>query len=1486
LDFRHGLLAADLLSIDTNYDAFDDQVPEESEDDSFVDFDEPSEEPTYLLSRIFPLRWFQRLDADDLRRSKSFMESIVGLQELGLSAADAQTFTNIVLQELVENVSRHAGEESGIACPPRALVGAIALGENYKLRTDSSYTCLGEAIGQVARRVNRSHPIIVLFVGDSGVGILPTLGPFFEPKHNSEIPKMAKVLTKEERVCLWSLMPWSTRERTAPRWDRGARGLWRVRRVLRSYGGFITVRSADVLVGWDYTANYVGAPVVEPKRLRHNIGTVIDCCILPGLARNPREFLNERKEPQSPQIEYDVVLLDSLTEEGLSAHDLEKLTDHAAHVTASAARCVVVILNIREIPSYWPAALEQLISTLSMIAITGSLVLVCPSIGSREIAVAAASLEAYHDQTSTSGTFPILFLDTYGEGQWLNANKDIRDILDSLFEGRKLNFLNLSQDYPSAKQLWDDLSQMPEVLWLNDQRYLRCLITPLGVFTAVGAYVARIIKEAVITPDHLTVFKGVFITPSLRHVSRWINLPALLEKLKLEAILGYLISGLIQRELYADNTSRVRLARIEGERIVFYADVADRLDTATTPLVITDRGYSVSPPHRSNRVEGGLVVILTDIVFTENTLRNAISELSILGHKNCAVVCVLDARAQKIERLTALGRTTRILSVAQVDIAAVPDLGSVPIDPILKLPIPEDTQFEDKALLDRSSLLIRWLRSNPQSLIFRHVIRNVGSHCCIYPNGGRLIGPTSTYKAHLVEHAIAEFSRWLVAEVGVSRPFKDLTLWLPTRVDYAEQLADGLVEALQSQGATIKREYIPREAYSGRWIFSRHVALDMMGQDILIVEWGAVTAKTIQEMARLALESGARSVFVLTILSQLSEEEQALLSRISTVLARRSASESTVEAPLFATKVYTDVPTQVKFHFVTRVRFGSFAPSECPVCRHAADLELAADTAPTDVLRKHAHRIIEALTPSEPKEALSKVNLDVYGSPITTEEVSKILMLRMLIEDSLRSTIVRLRLLEMLVSARSSEDIADARAIVRLLAAEPSWLDSPGLQIDLIREPIAQIARAVIEPRDSVVVERGVKMQALSLLRRASQSLFCEELPRLFALFIDDPLLSTHCLWEVHEMLHQCELQPGRDLPNVHLALELCRNRLPNDGTSLDFRFTVEGLRRQDEFIRQLQLHLDTSPRAAWRGLRIEYLIPLEKHISVVSSFNKVLSDLSLPTKVIQADAANIILRMVDNWNRCAWFLTASVFPYLPRLKTIVTSSYYMSILSPEERLLMHRLTTPVAPLALNTVNDLLNRFALRPADLADRELRRRCYAAVDAWGILALSKLTDADDPRGAKLMRIVKSCPSSIAEAIRSTASDFSKRSEKLASISNVRQAHEGTLFDDQLVFCDRTVLEATFAHIFENALADERRRDRAIPVDFKMLIRRPDPSRIQIVVVNTNTITSTIGGRGLETMREGLRAFGGDLSYGPTEEAPFTFEVTVTLVLWETK
>ena len=99
-----------------------------------------------------------------------FIAVAAGLEDLGLSRLDAQTVSQTVLTELVENVAEHGNDSER---PPVALVGAILLtAEVYARRQNSMHEHMNEiADHQFADR----RRVLRMIVADSSADLAARL---------------------------------------------------------------------------------------------------------------------------------------------------------------------------------------------------------------------------------------------------------------------------------------------------------------------------------------------------------------------------------------------------------------------------------------------------------------------------------------------------------------------------------------------------------------------------------------------------------------------------------------------------------------------------------------------------------------------------------------------------------------------------------------------------------------------------------------------------------------------------------------------------------------------------------------------------------------------------------------------------------------------------------------------------------------------------------------------------------------------------------------------------------------------------------------------------------------------------------------------------------------------------------------------------------------------------------------------------------------
>jgi hypothetical protein len=218
-------------------------------------------------------RWMKPEQGEDLRLSEGITAVVRGLSAMSLPQRDADLLARAVVYELMENVTMH-GAEPGDEQPPYVLLGAAAGHQHLGMSADPHIA--GPSLEHV------DSPVIRLVVGDSGSGLVRTLASAGIREDLPPDPTSVD-LTPEQSMIVWAL----DRRAAPPSIDssgrRGTRGLPRVQRIVRAYGGVVLIGTADAVAGVAFERNAEGNTdrrVVTGAPLRTQPGTLIDLVVV------------------------------------------------------------------------------------------------------------------------------------------------------------------------------------------------------------------------------------------------------------------------------------------------------------------------------------------------------------------------------------------------------------------------------------------------------------------------------------------------------------------------------------------------------------------------------------------------------------------------------------------------------------------------------------------------------------------------------------------------------------------------------------------------------------------------------------------------------------------------------------------------------------------------------------------------------------------------------------------------------------------------------------------------------------------------------------------------------------------------------------------------------------------------------------------------------------------------------------------------------
>jgi hypothetical protein len=648
---------------------------------------------------------------------------------------------------------------------------------------------------------------------------------------------------------------------------------------------------------------------------------------------------------------------------------------------------------------------------------------------------------------------------------------------------------------------------------------------------------------------------------------------------------------------------------------------------------------------------------------------------------------------------------------------------------------------------------------------------------------------------------------------------------------------------------------VPRAVAGGQWVYPVTFRPGGPPQPVVIVDWAALSATTVQQMVRLAADAGATAIATVVMLNQLDAQDAKALGVLRAVSGGPDGAA---------------VPAVVRF--VSASSIAGLAAHECAMCTTRARYDIQAEGLP-ERLRRHARRLRGMLRPRNRGEVFRDAAADLFTVPISGEDVVDYLRWRGLLERALGTTMARQEVIDRLtaLAKRQSGPTWTRRNLVRLLAAEQQWLRLPPLRFAETRELLAEVCVSGL--RRSVARSPWLRAQALMVLSTTQPQRLVDLLPELLPLVLDETVVVDQMALECYRLLQRPAHDTPIDIASLRRSLMECRDLLEH-GRAGRSPVVEDYLHVFQVLFRIADHYLRPRPRnaqAAWEQLREQLQRPVEHHRleSELLRVRGIIEDLAEvePTPKRMAD-------LRSEWRNSARELRRRALVNLPPLREILSGEYVESQIGRRDQERLLSLAPPNEVIALDAMTDLLHRLShepWRPGDPDWQSLRRKALERVNWWYRMFLAThLPDGDGP--ALVVDLVRSAPVKLAEQV--VESLELRRSGLLDAEQVGEPAHA-------YVFCPGKLLDQTIAHLLENVT-----RHHVAGADCRLQIeyRYGYEGTVQFVLRNSGTRPRETSGNGLRTFNERLRPFGGSVVGQPLPDDPWwTYAATVTLRLW---
>jgi adenine/guanine phosphoribosyltransferase-like PRPP-binding protein len=1419
----------------------------------------------YRRRRIFPFRWLEPMPTAQLRESDSFVIVSAGLEDLGLSTSDARTLSQTVLTELVENVAAHGGDGSR---PPFALVGAILTSaETYKLRQNRMPAHMTEV---AERALADGSYVLRVIVAHSGASWAARLAPEYQARDIDT----GSVLDRRQETILATLGNRPAASGSVTDGRHGPTGLSWVARVVRSYRGGVQARTADLLTGMLFGRDDDGTRVAVAG-LGYMPGTLLELTLPTGpFPPRPRTRWVSRAVPNTPpRLLWVNCAFDP--QRGLADTDRMRLADRirSAHTTQQADGLLVTVslhgVGHVEIDDRWRGAIYRLLEFASSIARWGTVVLVFPDAEPHILDPCVAAFNEEPTAPDEDAHDAILVVGRHGEPVWCGGSFPLREVLN-LLSGKEgpVNTVEARERWGRAGGV---PTRFPDMLRANGDllsataQHLQLRLSPLVVHEMVAEAVGQQVAEAIGRRGQ-GVEGGTFRGPTLRLVNRWVHVEELLAGTVGVQLAAFVLARKVETAL------RMSAPRQTPTAIVRVGSTPRPLAKHFSEcLALGGRHYpqqselNIGEPPIGEQVPlGAKVVLCTDLISTENTVRRAVAMAAGRDADALVIACVVDARDDR-GSVKLLNRTIPVVALADAAIGVSRPAGTnvTDIDPLMLRP---ELRVASVSALEGELDLLTWFATAPDVLRLGHIDDPPRRH---YSAFVRLRAMPQQEEHDKIMEAVYSNVRLALADIQAEQDPQAVTdvpmaIWYVASDGNAERLAEIVRDDLISEGFQVSPVTpVPRWTAGDAWAFPTDLR-DVSGPvGVLIIHWWAITGSTLLQLIRLAGKSGASWIAAVCMLNQLNPNDADVLRMLRIVSVPAPVADEATGGPSRPSRI------PVAIRFVATSGVTAFDAHGCPICATRRRYQLEDEAAPPRLIR-HAELLREMLRPRELEEVARDSAADLFTVPITGHEASDYLRWHGLLRRALRTVSGRQEVIDRLraLSAETSPELEwTSHGLIRLLAAEQQWLRLPPLYFGGAADLLSQVCVKSFEKPTS---PPWLRVQALMVMSAGVPQHLVAQLPRLLASAGNEAVLIDQMLLDCDRLLFRSPDDSPIDVVQLHQNLLRCRDYVEEQRTEPDATAAEDHLHVIRNLLTIAGYHIlskPSSPQAAWARLREHLVDPVVRHrleadLLLVRSFVEDIDAVEPSPEAAREASAD--------WDTCVRQLEERALVNLPRLRDILAGDFVSDWLGRRDQRRLLTLARPGVE-ELRDVTDRLHRLshgAWRPADPSWQAMRRELLDRINWWNRIFLA--AHVPDQQVAALL----------VELIRSAPVELAPRMTELLNAHRAQAVIGDLRYGGVEIFCPDKLLNQIVSHLLEN-VRKHRIEGRACRLRVDYMPSGQDA--VRMVVRNSGTLPCRPPGRGLKALDDKLKPFGGSLSGQAFTDDDWSFAAIATLPLW---
>jgi orotate phosphoribosyltransferase-like protein len=1428
-----------------------------------------------------------------------FFSSVLSVDERGLEPIDAQTLTNVLFYELLDNVHQHA------ECDSWALVAACARPANLILDINDFLDAEQPYLSWLTQK---QTPLMELVLGDYGRGVVKSLGDSFNNAISSKIIKTNHVNTVAENIILWAFDRWSTSG--IPETKRGTRGLYRVDRIAKKYQGLISLRSSNAFAGFDHGGPAYDQQFVARHRMSSIPGTILKLWLPPF-----QEQFRIRHEHEPSLINHvEMIRLGLLTESGLQADVINQLKKLLIKPESQTPSCIFVIV---EGGQPYRDTVETVLRQMAELRHPAAIVLLGLPGGWGFIESAIDSVNQEHEakqhaiEDHEEKHFdiwdPVLVIGPSWEQDWAGVSQELRLFLRELTASEQpFSLQKLKELIPDAETRGDILRRLR-----NDTTVVRMLDdnsieSRLGqIQSALCAEVAKRLKQHVSAGGvGVGMARGAFLTPTLHRVSRWLDTEKILDKTTGANVALFVLSGKINNMLSSADNIRINIILSDTTNTTTHISfLRDYLGVDLSEIIPSETDASI--PIRNRVVDPDQkVIIYADIISSGECVRRCIHQVLRDDAIPVAVACLFDARQDDNgEDIEEWGVRVPVISVASIDISAADSKEEEYINPISRR-VERESPISSPVLRVPKEELNRLIVENG-ALYISHIGRPLERHFTFYLNAIPLLETPRVCEAFDLE-----ISDWVTKELSSSAHIpRFFDLWYPQPDPNHSAPALYIAKYIRQHRNDVKdTRIIRREPAYGHWFFAASNEGMSECPNVIIVDWGSLTGCSVIQMIQLAARSGAEHILVCVFVSQLPSEEEAFLTSLREISVLRTKPPRTDGIlPGFAEFIEENrssdnesdmVLAKVSVRFLSRFPIQAFHAYDCPLCQLLEHYSQA--QYPTDFLREYAKeqkrkrlrlRARDEILNSSPKDF---DNHEIVGTAVLDMATFRSELMFAMTSTRKRYEIAS-EVADWMHMLRETETANVVLSAMQFLSIETQWLKRPPLCFAPVRQSIASTAQFIV---NNCRFECADRLNAAVVLRTASKPLFAKSFAETFLSSINSEALMGQLLHDAFTYLMR-DHQQSKDFfavmeRNLHAVMSDLTNREPQ--VSLDVVKTVKVLlfRARSESAKAGVRHL--SQKMAWSRLKDLLTVDYIPHDPVPSAimFMQPGPDAEVIEEGIFArekgnidnDRAKDILldpsieswlKSLDrNWGICCEFLDFSILPLLSRMLKVLQSEDVRRSLGVNEA---ERLLYLVDAYSENNTllhesdySKLVRSITEQPCLILNAR-NWEMFREETRWYRDVLLSPGGNDVVRESRLIHLLKQIPASLSQAIKNVTDQLLLQKTiphniTIHGVNNVMQVNVK-------VFCTEALLNDCVREFLMNVKKHLPYPEAEAHIYLCVEIFDRD---VVIMCSNTGTVHAAKEGDGLRLLSKRLEAFNANLEVEPRpRKTDLSFQVS---------